>query len=95
MSDQRQMFWPTTGGAVLACILFFGIPARRRSWQKILGIVVLVIACVGGTFACGGSSGGGGNNSIPPTTPGPYTISVTGTLGSVTVTSSPITLTVQ
>ena len=64
-------------GVALALLLFLGIPARRRSWRALLGVLVLMIA-LGSLAACGGggsSSGGGGN---PGTTSGQYTFTVTG-----------------
>jgi subtilase family serine protease len=67
------------GGAVLALLVFLGIPARRRSWRAMLG-VLLLLAALGSLSACGGggsSSGGGGGNS--GTTAGSYTFTVTGT----------------
>ena len=86
-------FWPMTGGAALACILLFGIPARRRRWQSILGILILFFSITCGLVACGGSGnvGGGGNSG---TTPGTYTVTVTGTSGTITQTGTVI-LTVQ
>ncbi|MGD0890666.1 MAG: protease pro-enzyme activation domain-containing protein [Terracidiphilus sp.] len=64
-------------GAVLALILFFGIPARRRSWRSMLGMVVLMVIL--GTMAgCGGGGGGGGSKN-PGTTAGTYTFTVTAT----------------
>jgi hypothetical protein len=83
------------GGAVLACILFFGIPARRRAWRGML-LLMLLAAFSSGILACGGSEtvtkpcpalvrGG--------TAPGSYTITVTGTSGSTTATGT-LTLTV-
>ncbi len=66
------------GGAVLAFLVFLGIPARRRSWRALLGIVLL-FAAMGSLSACGGgsvsSSGGGGTSA---TTAGTYTFTVTG-----------------
>jgi hypothetical protein len=32
------------GGAVLALLMFFGIPARRRNWRAMLGMVILLAA---------------------------------------------------
>jgi hypothetical protein len=64
-------------GAVLALLLFFGIPARRRSWRAMIGIVVL-FAALGCISACGGG-GGGGTTTIPGTTAGAYTFTVTAT----------------
>lgn len=79
-------------GAVLAVLIFFGIPARRRSWRSMLGIIV-AMAVIGAMSSCGGgSSGGGGGGGTGPnnpgTTAGNYTVTVTGTSGSITQTTS-------
>ena len=68
------------GGAVLALVVLFGIPARRRSWRTMLGLLVLMIA-LGSRAACGGggSSGGGGGGGDAGTTAGQYTFTITGT----------------
>jgi hypothetical protein len=74
------------GGAVLALLFFFGIPARRRAWRQMLGVFAL-IAVLGGLAACGGGSssssggggGGGGGTSDPGTTAGTYTFTVVAT----------------
>ena len=65
------------GGAVLAFVVFLGIPARRRSWRSMLGLLVLM-AALGGLTSCGGGSsgGGGGGQSDPGTTAGTYTFTV-------------------
>jgi hypothetical protein len=90
--------WYAAGGATLACLLLFGIPARRRSWRTMLGMLALLVLLTGGVLACGGGGGGGGggNNCTPNsgTTAGTYTITVTGTSGTI-VSSGTITLTVQ
>ena len=84
------------GGAALACLLLFGIPARRRRWQSVLGMFLLLIALAGGVLACGGSGGGSTCTGVTSsgTTAGAYTITVTGTSGSDVATST-VTLTVQ
>jgi trimeric autotransporter adhesin len=73
------------GGAVLAAVLFFGIPARRRAWQTMLGLLVAIflisgIGCTniqgGKTGGGGGGSGSGGGQSSPGTTAGAYTFTV-------------------
>lgn len=88
--------WYGEGGAVLACLLLFGLPARRRRWLSVLGLAVLFAALAGGVTACGGGgSGTGGGTSVVGTTPGAYTFIVTGSSGSTTVFSSQITLTVN
>ena len=68
------------GGAVLALLLFLGIPARRRSWRAMLGMLVLM-AALGSMAACGGGSSGGGGGTTqtdPGTSAGTYTFTVTG-----------------
>ncbi len=68
-------------GAVLALLVFFGIPSRRRSWRAMLSILIAMVA-IGTLASCGGSGsggGGGGTTTIPGTTPGTYTFSVSGT----------------
>jgi hypothetical protein len=74
------------GGAVLAFLVFLGIPARRRSWRSMLGILIVMVA-LGSLAACGGSGG-----STPPGNPGTsastYTFTVTGT-GNPAVTPAP------
>jgi Big-like domain-containing protein len=79
------------GGAALACIVFFGIPLRRRSWRRTLGLVVGLAFLTLGVLSCGGL---GGSQSIPGTTAGTYTVTVTGTSGTE-ITTAKITLTVQ
>jgi hypothetical protein len=56
---------------------------------------VLLALLTGGLASCGGGgSGGGGNKGNPGTTAGSYTITVTGTSGSIMQTTT-VTLTVQ
>ncbi|MGB7986427.1 MAG: hypothetical protein WCF54_14770, partial [Terracidiphilus sp.] len=77
----------------LACLLLFGLPARRRGWRRMLGLLALAVFCVGGVLSCGGSGGGGGSSN-PGTTPGAYTVTVTGSTSSVTE-STTLTVTVN
>jgi subtilase family serine protease len=60
-------------GAVLALLVFLGIPARRRSWRAMLGMVVLLVT-LASLSACGGSVS---TTTIPGTTAGTYTFTVT------------------
>lgn len=78
------------GGAVLALFVFFGIPARRRSWRNLVGLLVLMVT-LGSLSACGGgggSSGGGTTPKDPGTSAGSYTFTVTGT-GNPAVSPAP------
>ncbi len=78
--------WSIAAGFSLACLLLFGIPARRRAWRKMLGALALFLILLGGVSSCGGggsSGGGGGGSGKSGTTTGTYTITVTGTSGSV------------
>ena len=94
--NSRRPSWYAAGGAALACLLFFGIPVRRRSWRTMLGMLFLLVALGWGVLACGGggSSGGGGGGGNPGTTAGTYTVTVTGTSGSLTQTAT-LTVTVN
>jgi hypothetical protein len=79
--------WLPAGGAVLACIFLFGIPAHRRRWQSMFAMLTLLVFLAGGVFACGGGGGtisGGGTSSSSGTTAGNYVVKVTGTSGSST-----------
>jgi hypothetical protein len=84
------------GGLLLACVFLFGIPRLRRRWRSMLGMALLLAACVSGVLSCGGS--GGGTKCAGPVTPGTTagtnTITVTGTSGALTETGL-VTLTVQ
>ncbi len=88
------------GGAILALLVFFGIPARRRSWRSMLCVLVAMVA-LGVMSSCGGggstSSGSGGTTpSNPGTSAGPYTVTVTGAATGVTPSpTTTVTLTVQ
>lgn len=73
----------TGGGAVLACLVFFGIPSRRRSWRNLLGILA-VLAALSGLSACGTATVA----KNPGTTSGAYTFTITG-MGSPAVNPAP------
>ncbi len=99
-STSGELAWPVVGGkphgwagggAVLAFLVFLGIPARRRNWRSMLGALALV-AVLGTLAGCGGSVA-----APSGTTAGSYTFTVTGT-GSPSVSPAPtatFTLTVN
>jgi hypothetical protein len=93
-TTSSELIWPKMGGrgsgwagagggAFLAFVAFLGIPARRRRWLSMLGILALVVA-LAGLSACGGKSTPSG------TTAGSYTFTVTGA-GSPAETPAPTT----
>ena len=69
------------GGAMLACVLIFGIPGRRRS-LALLRLVLCAVAlggALGGMMGCGGAGGSGStsaatSNAATGTTPDTYTV---------------------
>lgn len=76
--------WLAGGGTALACILLFTIPARRRSWRNMLGLIVIAMVTVtfgigcgsGGGGTPGGGFGGGGSGGGGGTSTGTYTINI-------------------
>ncbi|MGB7265266.1 MAG: protease pro-enzyme activation domain-containing protein, partial [Terracidiphilus sp.] len=54
-ANPRGRFF-ATGGSALACIAFFLLPIRRRSWRNLFGLVALCVALTFGAISCGGNS---------------------------------------
>jgi hypothetical protein len=83
------------GGAVLACLVFLGVPKRRRNWLAMLGVLV-VFAGLGGLSGCGGggSSGSTTTLNLSGTSAGTYTFTVSGTGSDPASTSASTTFTV-
>jgi hypothetical protein len=97
LADNREQRipWYAGGGAALACVVFLGMPARRRRWRAMLAMLAVLAVVVGGMTACGGGGGTACTGlSTAGTTPGAYTVTVTGTSGSTTATGT-VNLTVQ
>jgi hypothetical protein len=76
--------------------MIFVISRERRRWQTLVGMLALLIALTSGALACGGGGGGsgGGGKGNPGTTPGNYTITITGISGTLTENGT-VTLTVN
>jgi hypothetical protein len=87
LNKSNKLFWPSAGGATLALVFLFGIPARRRNWRTMLGMALLLLAICSVVPGCGGTS----SNATPP---GLYYIQVTGTSGGTSSTGL-VTLKVQ
>jgi hypothetical protein len=97
-SADNRIFWQKAGGAALAVVLMLALPQRRRRWLAMFALLAIVasagvVGCGGGGGTGGGGGGGSGGNS--GTTAGTYTITVTGTSGSVSAIVGTVTLTVQ
>jgi hypothetical protein len=94
LATPRKPLWPA-GGAALACVLLFGIPARRRRWRAMLGMVALCAMLAGGLVGCvAPQSSGCSASAAGGTTVGTYTVTITGTSNSVSATTK-ITVQVQ
>ncbi len=78
-TDKRTTLgrWAGAGSAALAGLLLFGIPARRRNWKSLLGVLIFA-AALATLSGCGGGGGGGGGGGTG-TTAGAYTFTLTGT----------------
>jgi N-acetylneuraminic acid mutarotase len=90
-SQGPSLPWAVGGGAVLACVLLFGIPMQSRRWRNLLGLLLLLAALAGGVTSCGGVATKGyvcPTAVVAGTTPGSYTITVTGTSGAITSTGT-------
>jgi trimeric autotransporter adhesin len=74
------------GGATLAMVLFFGVPARRRAWRGMLattlkatlGVMaaVLVVSGIGCGSAVHPTTSSGTGSLSPGTTPGAYVVTI-------------------
>ena len=84
------------GGALLAFVVFLGIPARRRGWRSMLGVLVLM-TLLGSLSACGGGSSSSNTSSTTGTagtTTGTYVFTVTGTGNDANTTTETATFSV-
>jgi hypothetical protein len=82
--DPLRRTFSVGGGVVMAALFFFGMPVRRRRLKTLLGLL-LFAAVAGAGIGCSSVA----NNTPttpanPGTTPGTYTVTVTGTSGATT-----------
>jgi hypothetical protein len=81
------------GEGTLVAILFLWLPFRRRNWQMMVGLLLLTtLAAI--TTGCGGSKSSATTQGSSGTTAGAYTITVTGTSGTMQSTAN-VSLSVQ
>jgi hypothetical protein len=76
------------GGSIAMCIMLLGIPTRRRTRRRWFGLFALSFVFVSVMSSCGGAS------CNPGTTPGTYTVTVTGASSAATAKTS-IAITVE
>jgi hypothetical protein len=94
-SSRRSSFLVAMlGGLPLAGIFLLAAPKRRR-WTTVLGLMMLAMLMAVPACGGGGNKGGGGGGGSPGTPTGSYTVTVTGTAGSLSQTIGSFTLTVQ
>jgi hypothetical protein len=84
--------WLAAETTISLCLLLFGFAGDRKRWRNLFGIASFLVITAG--FAACGAGGGGGGLGNAGTTPGNYTITVTGSSGSLTQTTT-LSLTVN
>ncbi len=94
-ASNRKPVWLPAGSTVLALLVLLIVPRSRRRWPLLLAI--LAFGGVIGVIGCGGSASNNKKQSAgnSGTTPGAYTITVSGASGSLSTTVATINLTVQ
>ena len=84
-ASPSERTWYTAGRVALAGVLLLGLPGRRRAWQRMLSLMLLIVAT--GVIGCGG-----GSSSKQPAT---YQVTVTATSGNATPVTTTINVTVN
>jgi Pro-kumamolisin, activation domain/Abnormal spindle-like microcephaly-assoc'd, ASPM-SPD-2-Hydin len=85
------------GALLLSFTVLLAVPARRKQWKSLLGVLILIV--LGGSML-GTLSGCGGSSTPPPqmdpgTLPGVYTFTITGTDAAGVTAKTTFTLTVN
>jgi hypothetical protein len=83
-SRPRSIFWPATGGTALGLLIVIGVPRRRRALMLLCLVAIFVLV---GTTGCSHFQKGAVAGT-PGTPPGPYTVTITGTAGATTQSTS-------
>ena len=100
----KGMFTAGGGVALATLLFFFGVPVGSRNKRalravktlRILSVALFVAVIAGAVIGCGGgSSNNGGGTTTGGTTPGTYTVTVTGTPTSGTAQNVAVTVTVD
>jgi hypothetical protein len=74
------------GEMILSALLLFGVPVHRRR-RKTLFMLLLIAAASAMAVGCGGGANANKVNANPGTTPGNYTVTVTGVAGATMATT--------
>jgi trimeric autotransporter adhesin len=74
------------GGMILSALLLFGVPVRRSRWKTFF-MLLLIAAASEMAIGCGGGANANKGNGNPGTTPGKYTVTVTGVAGATMATT--------
>jgi formylglycine-generating enzyme required for sulfatase activity len=92
---RRSLWGSGWGGALLAVVLIFRVPSRRRRRMWMLALIAVSVAAC--TTGCGGGGGQSTGPSTPATTAGSYIFNVIGTdSANANITASTnVTITVQ
>ena len=90
----RTVRWGFPVSFALACVLLFATPWRRSGRRQLATLLLLFGLLINATACGGGGESGTCTSQSPGTTPGNYTITVTGTSASITANGS-LSLTVQ
>jgi len=82
---------PWTSGGIFAVLIFAGLPRRRRGWSLLTAMCIIALVLFG--VSCGTGTGAGPANSAHSTagtTPGTYTVTVSGVdaTGKITANTS-------
>jgi hypothetical protein len=82
------------GGATLAMIFFFGVPARRRAWRTLFGLLVVIVTMAG--IGCGSvaNQNHGTGPVVAATTAGNYTFTITAVDATTELQGSSTTITI-
>jgi len=73
------------GGMILSALLLFGVPVRRPRWKTLF--ILLIAAAAAMAVGCGGGANANKAIANPGTTPGNYSVTVTGVAGATMATT--------